>query len=147
VPTARVNGIDLFYQEVGDPATDPLLLTMGWGADHAAWAFQTPVFAGRFRVIAFDDRGAGQSASPDTPFSIADMADDAVALLDHLGIARAHVAGASMGGMIEVLPRDPRPYPARASRDDSRRGPPPLHGGARALQRRDPGAPAGAPRR
>ena len=100
MPTTRVNGIELFYQEVGDPASDPLLLIMGWGGDHTAWAFQTPVFAGRFRVVVFDNRGAGQSSAPDAPFSIADMADDAVALLDHLGIARAHVAGASMGGMI-----------------------------------------------
>jgi pimeloyl-ACP methyl ester carboxylesterase len=100
VPTAGLNGIEVFYQEVGGPAADALLLIMGWGGDHTAWAFQTPVFAGRFRVVALDNRGAGQSSSPDAPFTIADMADDAVALLDHLGIRRAHVAGASMGGMI-----------------------------------------------
>ena len=109
MPTAHVNGIDVFYQEAGDPAADPLLLIMGWGGDHTAWAFQTPAFAARYRVVALDNRGAGQSSAPDAPFTIADMADDAVALLDHLGIARAHVAGASMGGMIaqEVALRHP----------------------------------------
>ena len=73
---------------------------MGWGGDHTAWAFQMPALAGSYRVIAPDNRGAGQSDQPDTPYSIAGMADDVAALLAALGVARAHVCGASMGGMI-----------------------------------------------
>lgn len=98
MPTARVNGIDLHYIEAG--GGDPLLLIMGFGGDHLAWAFQTPVFAQQYRVIAFDNRGAGQSAVPDVPYTTRMMADDAVGLLDHLEIERAHVLGVSMGGMI-----------------------------------------------
>jgi pimeloyl-ACP methyl ester carboxylesterase len=103
-----VNGINLNYIEVG--TGDPLLLIMGFGGDHLAWAFQVPVFAARFRVISFDNRGVGQSDVPDVPYSTRMMADDAVGLLDALGVERAHVLGVSMGGMIaqEVALDHPR---------------------------------------
>lgn len=73
---------------------------MGWGGDHTAWAFQIPAFAAEFDVIALDNRGAGQSDAPDSPFTIADMADDVTGLMDELGVRSAHICGASMGGMI-----------------------------------------------
>jgi pimeloyl-ACP methyl ester carboxylesterase len=98
MPKVRVNGINLHYIEAG--RGDPLLLIMGFGGDHLAWAFQTPVFAQTHRVIAFDNRGAGQSDVPDVPYTTRMMADDAVGLLDALTIERAHVIGVSMGGMI-----------------------------------------------
>ncbi|HEV8440024.1 MAG TPA: alpha/beta fold hydrolase [Methylomirabilota bacterium] len=100
MPIARVNGIDLHYQEMGPSTAPPLVLVMGWGGDHTAWAFQFPAFSTEYRVVAFDNRGAGQSQAPDLPYTIAGMAEDTLALLDALGIARAHVAGVSMGGMI-----------------------------------------------
>jgi pimeloyl-ACP methyl ester carboxylesterase len=98
MPKVTVNGIALNYVETG--SGDPLVLIMGFGGDHLAWAFQTPAFAERFRVIAFDNRGAGQSDVPDVPYTTRMMADDTVGLLDALGIDRAHVLGVSMGGMI-----------------------------------------------
>jgi len=98
MPKARVNGIELNYVEAG--SGDPLLLIMGFGGDHLAWAFQMPVFAQKYRVIAFDNRGTGQSDVPDVPYTARMMAEDAVGLLDHLKIERAHVLGVSMGGMI-----------------------------------------------
>ena len=73
---------------------------MGWGGDHTAWAFQVPAFAAEFDVIALDNRGAGQSDTPDAPYTIAGMADDVAGLMDRLGVAHAHICGASMGGMI-----------------------------------------------
>lgn len=73
---------------------------MGWGGDHTAWAFQVPAFAAEFDVIALDNRGAGQSDAPDTRYTIADMADDVVGLMDQLDLRHAHICGASMGGMI-----------------------------------------------
>jgi pimeloyl-ACP methyl ester carboxylesterase len=98
MPKVRVNGIGLNYVEAG--TGDPLLLIMGFGGDHLAWAFQVPVFSENYRVISFDNRGAGQSDVPDVPYSTRMMADDTVGLLDALGIQRAHVLGVSMGGMI-----------------------------------------------
>jgi pimeloyl-ACP methyl ester carboxylesterase len=100
VPRVTVNGIGLFYQDFGASEGEPVVLIMGWGGDHTAWAFQMPALATAYRVIAPDNRGAGQTEQPDAPYSIAGMADDVAALLDHLGVAHAHVCGASMGGMI-----------------------------------------------
>ena len=96
--TATVGSIDLFYEEQG--RGDPLLLIMGLAADSAAWLFQVPAFAERYRTITFDNRGVGRSAKPAGPYTIPAMADDAAGLLDVLGIERAHVVGVSMGGMI-----------------------------------------------
>ena len=95
---AKVGSIDLYYDERG--SGDPLLLVMGLAADSAAWMFQVPDFARRYRTIVFDNRGVGRSAKPPGPYTIHEMADDTAGLLDVLGIARAHVVGVSMGGMI-----------------------------------------------
>jgi len=107
---AHVNGIDIYFEEHGDPLAEPLLLIMGFLTNAAAWAPQIPAFAGRFHVIAFDNRGSGRSSQPEGPYSIPQMAADAAALLDHLGIASAHVVGVSMGGMIaqELTLQDPK---------------------------------------
>lgn len=98
MPKLKVGEISIYYVEAGQG--EPLILIMGLGADHLAWGFQFPVFAERYRVIAFDNRGAGQSDAPDRPYTTRMMADDTVGLMDALGIDRAHVLGASMGGMI-----------------------------------------------
>src|SRR5260370_13298422 len=108
MPKVRVGDIEMFYVEAG--AGDPVVLIMGFGGDHTAWAFQLRPFAERYRVIARDNRGAGQPDQPDTPCTIALMADDTVGLLDRLGVERAHIVGVSMGGMIaqELALRAPR---------------------------------------
>ena len=98
MPKVRVGEVELHYQDVGDG--EPLLLIMGFGGDITAWAFQIPDFAARYRVIAFDNRGVGQSDAPDHPYTTRMMADDALGLMDALGVDRAHVLGVSMGGMI-----------------------------------------------
>jgi pimeloyl-ACP methyl ester carboxylesterase len=98
MPRVRAGGIEMFYVEEG--AGEPLVLIMGFGGDHLAWRLQTPVFATRYRVLAFDNRGAGQTDQPDAPYTIPGMAADTVGLMDALGIGRAHVLGVSMGGMI-----------------------------------------------
>jgi pimeloyl-ACP methyl ester carboxylesterase len=98
MPTVKVRDIQIYYQETGQG--DPLVLLMGWGGDHTAWALQIPAFAGEFRCITPDNRGAGRSDQPDIAYTIRMMADDTVGLMDALGIQRAHVGGLSMGGMI-----------------------------------------------
>src|SRR5438093_12499989 len=96
--TATVDSIELYYEEHG--RGDPLLLIMGLAADSTAWLFQVPDFAERYRTITFDNRGVGRSSKPPGPYTIHQMADDAAGLLDALRVARAHVLGVSMGGMI-----------------------------------------------
>jgi pimeloyl-ACP methyl ester carboxylesterase len=98
MPTARVNDVEIHYVEAGQG--EPVLLIMGLGGDHLAWGYQLQAFAERHRVVAYDNRGVGQSSAPDQPYTIAGMADDARGLMDALGIERAHVVGVSMGGMI-----------------------------------------------
>src|ERR1044071_6561394 len=98
MPSVRVGEISMYYIEAG--RGEPLVLVMGLGAGHLAWGFQVPAFAERYRVIAFDNRGAGQTDAPDHPYTTRMMADDTVGLMDALGVERAHVLGVSMGGMI-----------------------------------------------
>jgi len=107
VPKLRVRDLEMFYLEAG--SGEPLVLIMGFSGDHLGWGFQVPAFAERHRVVVFDNRGAGQTDTPETPWTIATMADDTVALMDALGIDRAHVCGVSMGGMIaqEIALRHP----------------------------------------
>ena len=119
MPTTTSNGIDLTYETFGDPTAAPLLTIHGLGAQMTDWP---PGFAQGFVeqgyfVIAFDNRDQGGSTwfddagEPDigallgdpsvpVPYLLSDMATDAAGLLDTLGIARAHVLGVSMGGMI-----------------------------------------------
>lgn len=107
MPYTEAPGFRMAYETHG--SGEALLLINGLGGDRAEWLFQVPAFAARFRVVAFDNRGAGASETPPGPYSTAQMADDAARLLDVLAIDRAHVLGVSLGGMIaqEVALRHP----------------------------------------
>jgi pimeloyl-ACP methyl ester carboxylesterase len=98
--TTRVGDLDMYYSEHGDADAEPVLLIMGYAANADSWAPQVPALSAKYRVITFDNRGAGRTTQPEGPYSIPQMADDAAGLLDALGIESAHVIGASMGGMI-----------------------------------------------
>jgi pimeloyl-ACP methyl ester carboxylesterase len=98
MPSVPVNGIDIYYEAHG--RGDPLLLIAGFGCDHTIWSLVAPHLASRYRVVAFDNRGTGQTSGPDAVSSIRQLADDAAGLLDALGLVPAHVAGHSMGGQI-----------------------------------------------
>lgn len=97
MPQARIGSVGIHYSESGEG--DPLLLIMGFGMPGDAWLASLPFLQG-FRAIYFDNRGTGRSEASDGSYTIAQMADDAAGLLDHLRIDRAHVYGVSMGGMI-----------------------------------------------
>lgn len=116
---APSNGIELCYQEMGDPDGEPLVLVMGLATQMIAWheGFCRLLAERGYRVIRFDNRDIGRSTKLDqagvpskvdlllgrrasAPYLLRDMAKDTVGLLDHLGIGQAHVVGASMGGMI-----------------------------------------------
>lgn len=95
---AAIGGRALHYVEDGKGY--PLLLIHGLAGDHTAWTPQIADWRGRYRVIAPDNRGAGRSTQADEPVSTLDLAHDMLALLDALGVERAHVVGRSMGGAI-----------------------------------------------
>lgn len=122
----EVNGVSLAATVVGDPQGEPLLLVMGLGSSYLLWG--DPLVDGLvesgYRVVLFDNRDVGASQRMDhlgepvvwwellksklgfsisTAYELSDMADDAVQLLDQLGIEKAHVVGASMGGMIAQI--------------------------------------------
>ena len=119
--------VELFYEDLGDPAGPPVLLIMGLGAQLPMWpdGFCAQFVDAGYRVIRFDHRDTGLSAkmhgrraqgsvyrrvgrylvgraSP-VPYTLVDMTQDVVGLLDHLDIGRAHVVGASLGGMIAQI--------------------------------------------
>lgn len=105
---ARINGVELAYELRGDGA--PLVMIHGAQGDQTMFAGLAPTLATSFRVLTFDQRGSGLSEKPDMDYSIAMLADDTAALMDHLGLSPAHVIGVSMGGMIaqELALRHPR---------------------------------------
>ncbi|KJS32733.1 MAG: hypothetical protein VR64_05445 [Desulfatitalea sp. BRH_c12] len=93
-----VNGCDLYYEIHGQG--DPLVMIMGLRRNIAWWHLQIPFLAKHFQVIAFDNRGAGRSDKPAMAYSTRLFADDTAALMDALGIEKAHILGISMGGYI-----------------------------------------------
>jgi pimeloyl-ACP methyl ester carboxylesterase len=105
-------GRRLRYDEWG--AGPPVLLLQGAFAGRRMWAPTAEALAPRHRVLALDNRDAGESDAEPTSYTMDDLAGDAVALLDALGIARAHVVGASTGGMIAV--HAAANHPARVGR-------------------------------
>lgn len=98
MPKAELDDISLYYEVRGKGA--PLLLIAGLGSDNASWMGVVRKLSEHFKVVTFDNRGAGRSGVPDEKYSVSGMAEDAVKLLDRLGIERAHIAGHSMGGYI-----------------------------------------------
>jgi 3-oxoadipate enol-lactonase len=97
------DGTRLHYQVVGRPSAEPILMIQGLGADKTGWTFQRIAFSPRYRTVAFDNRGVGRSDKPFGRYTIEQMADDAMAVLDAAGMTSAHVMGASMGGAIAQL--------------------------------------------
>lgn len=126
MPQVRANGIDIEYESFGRDSDPLVLLIMGFGAHLLFWpeALCEGLAAKGFRVVRFDNRDIGKSTHlagqpapnpraalaeamagkrPEVPYTLDNMADDAVGLIDALGVERAHIVGASMGGMIAQL--------------------------------------------
>lgn len=97
------DGTRLHYEVFGRRGAPPVLLVQGLGADKHGWDAQRLALAARYRVVALDNRGAGRSDKPFGRYTLEQMAEDAIAVLDHAGIERAHVVGASMGGAISQI--------------------------------------------
>jgi len=96
----RPDGVRLYHEVHGAEDGAPLILLEGMGGDIPGWRRNIPVLARELRVIAYDFRGNGDSDEPAGPVTMATFVEDTLALLDSLGIERAHIYGQSFGGMV-----------------------------------------------
>ncbi|KAA0235045.1 MAG: alpha/beta fold hydrolase [Actinobacteria bacterium] len=101
--TEAADGTRIHFRQIGRSDAEPLLMIQGLGTDSRGWVMQTLAFGSRFHCVAPDNRGVGRSDKPAGPYRLEQMADDAIAVLDELGIESAHVMGASMGGVIAQM--------------------------------------------
>jgi len=95
---AKNGDLDIYYETFGEG--EPLVLIMGLGADGPVWELHRDFYKEKFKCIAIDNRGVGQSSKPLGSYTSDEMASDVVAVLDDLDIKKARVAGISMGGII-----------------------------------------------
>ena len=98
MPSADVGKMSIYYEIHGSGPTLILIRGLGSNSDH--WYAQLPALAAHFQVVAFDNRGIARTTDPGGDFSIVDLAQDTLGLMDYLKCERAHVMGLSMGGMI-----------------------------------------------
>lgn len=99
MPFIQTRGATLFVTEVGSPDCPPILFSNSLGTTHRMWDAVVEELAAEFRCIRYDTCGHGASTRAQAPFDIADLAADALAVLDNLGVGQAHFAGLSLGGM------------------------------------------------
>ncbi|MEH3159581.1 MAG: 3-oxoadipate enol-lactonase [Sphingomonas taxi] len=102
MPFAMRDGVRLYWRLDGDDAAPPLVLLNSIGTDMTLWDACLPILTRRFRVLRIDTRGHGASDAPSGDYSLAMLAADMVAVMDAAGIARAAIAGVSLGGMIAM---------------------------------------------
>jgi 3-oxoadipate enol-lactonase len=104
-----VTAVGVAYSVDGPAGAPVVVLSNSLGATRGMWGPQVPALAERYRVVTYDSRGHGESPAPAGPYSLDDLADDVVALLDEVGARRAHVVGLSIGGMVgmRLAARDP----------------------------------------
>jgi pimeloyl-ACP methyl ester carboxylesterase len=98
MPIAKSRGARIYYESAG--SGPPVLLISGQGMTAAAWWRTVAELSPSFRVLTFDNRDMGRSSRTAWPYVIAQMAEDAIAVLDAAGVGRAHVYGISLGGMV-----------------------------------------------
>lgn len=99
MPLLTSNGINIYHEAHGEGT--PLLLIQGT-FDSMAWACQVPALMQKYRVITYDHRGLGRTDAPEGPYTIGELAEDAIGLLSALGVKKAHVLGYSLGGSVAL---------------------------------------------
>lgn len=99
MPTATVNGVDLFYELTGAVGLPIIAFSNSLGSGIEMWDAVAEALDGRFRLLRYDTQGHGRSGTRDQPTTIDDLANDLAGLFDALDIAKAHVVGLSLGGM------------------------------------------------
>ena len=105
-----MTAVEVSHTVDGPEDAPVVVLSNSLGATRAMWDPQVPVLAERYRVVTYDTRGHGTSPAPAGPYSLDDLVDDVLALLDRVGARRAHVAGLSLGGMtaLRLAAREPQ---------------------------------------
>ena len=97
---AKANGIDVYYEIHGKEGAPWLTLSHSLACSVRMWDEQIASFKDRYRILAYDTRGHGQTSAPTGDYTLEQLADDLKGLLDHLKISKTHYCGLSMGGMI-----------------------------------------------
>jgi 3-oxoadipate enol-lactonase len=97
-----VSAVAVSYSVDGPADAPVVVLSNSLGATRGTWDPQVPVLAERYRVVTYDGRGHGDSPTPPGPYTLDDLVDDVVALLDEVGAERAHLVGISLGGMVAM---------------------------------------------
>ena len=97
---AKANGIEIYYEIHGKEGAPWLTLSHSLACSVRMWDEQIATFKDRYRILAYDTRGHGQTSAPAGDYTLAQLADDLKGLLDHLKISQTHYCGLSMGGMI-----------------------------------------------
>nr|MCU0510659.1 alpha/beta hydrolase [Anaerolineae bacterium] len=103
MPELTANGCRFYYELDGPADRDVLVLSNGILMSTASWGYQAPALAKRYRLLRYDCRGQWQSEHPAGPYTMEGHAEDLAALLDALGIDRAHIAGISYGAEISMI--------------------------------------------
>src|SRR4051794_22171690 len=98
MPHADLNGLEIHYDVYGEG--DPLVCVHGLGCDRCAWALQIQPFSQDYQAVFFDNRDVGQSSPATAEYTTGEMAEDVLALADHLGFESFHLLGISLGGMV-----------------------------------------------
>lgn len=107
MPVVRVNGVKLYFEELGEG--DPLVLVHGSWGDHHNWDLVAPELAKSFHVVTYDRRGHSQSERPPSQGTIREDAEDLAALIEHLDLAPAHIVGNSGGSIVTLTLAAARP--------------------------------------
>ncbi len=100
MPQLKLDGVSLHYIFDGTPEGPVLMFANSLGTDLDLWDEQTPVFSALFHTLRYDMRGHGKSSETPGEYTMEELADDALALMDALGVERAHFCGISLGGMV-----------------------------------------------
>jgi 3-oxoadipate enol-lactonase len=105
-----VTAVEVSHTVAGPEDAPVVVLSNSLGATRAMWDPQVPALAERYRVVSYDTRGHGASPAPAGPYTLDDLVDDVLALLDRVGAERAHVVGLSLGGMtaLRLAAREPQ---------------------------------------
>lgn len=102
MPKIKVNDVNLHYEILGQNNANngTVMFVSGFSADHSSWLSVAPLFAQKYRVVLFDNRGVGRSDAPNYPYHIDMMVDDTAKLIQELNLGKTHLIGNSMGGII-----------------------------------------------